>query len=92
MLLSCAEIGLGHVSRIIPLGKRLEDNGHELHFFSGGKAYELLTVEAAIHGDRNAAYQALLAHPLGPKVDKAQAVLEDMLETNKSFLPQFFGK
>jgi len=45
MLLSCAEIGLGHVSRIIPLGKRLEKNGHELHFFSGGKAYELLTKE-----------------------------------------------
>ena len=31
------------------------------------KAYELLTVEAAVHGDRSAAYQALLAHPLGPQ-------------------------
>jgi 6-phospho-beta-glucosidase len=30
------------------------------------KAYELLTVEAAVHGDRNAVYQALLAHSLGP--------------------------
>ena len=29
------------------------------------KSYELLTVEAAVHGDRNAAYEALLAHPLG---------------------------
>jgi UDP-N-acetylglucosamine--N-acetylmuramyl-(pentapeptide) pyrophosphoryl-undecaprenol N-acetylglucosamine transferase len=45
MLLSCAEIGLGHVSRIIPLGKRLEAHGHEIHFFSGGKAYELLKKE-----------------------------------------------
>jgi uncharacterized protein (TIGR00661 family) len=45
MLLSCAEIGLGHVSRIIPLGKRLEQHGHELFFFSGGKAYELLQKE-----------------------------------------------
>ena len=34
------------------------------------KAYELFTVEAAVHGDRNAAYQALLAHPLGPRADK----------------------
>ncbi|HSV50054.1 MAG TPA: glycosyltransferase [Candidatus Acidoferrales bacterium] len=45
MLLSCAEIGLGHVSRIIPLGKRLEAHGHEIHYFSGGKAYELLKKE-----------------------------------------------
>lgn len=45
MLLSCAEIGLGHVSRLIPLGKRLEQHGHEIHYFSGGKAYELLKKE-----------------------------------------------
>src|SRR5512138_619221 len=53
------------------------------------KMYELLTVEAAVHGDRNAMYQALLAHPLGPRADKVQEVLEDMLETNKQWLPQF---
>jgi 6-phospho-beta-glucosidase len=53
------------------------------------KMYELLTVEAAVHGDRNAAYQALLTHPLGPGADKVEAVLEDMLETNKGWLPQF---
>ncbi|GAB4579795.1 MAG: 6-phospho-beta-glucosidase [Anaerolineales bacterium] len=56
---------------------------------SAVKAYELLTVEAAVHGDRNAAYQALLVHPLGPKADKVQAVLDDMLETHKEHLPQF---
>ncbi len=54
------------------------------------KAYELLTVEAAVHGDREAAYQALLVHPLGPKADKIQAVLDDLLETNRPYLPQFF--
>jgi 6-phospho-beta-glucosidase len=53
------------------------------------KMYELLTVEAAVHGDRNAAYQALLAHPLGPSADKVQEVLDDMLLTNKKWLPQF---
>jgi 6-phospho-beta-glucosidase len=53
------------------------------------KAYELLTVEAAVHGDREAAYQALLVHPLGPKADQVQAVLDDLLETNKKYLPQF---
>jgi UDP-N-acetylglucosamine--N-acetylmuramyl-(pentapeptide) pyrophosphoryl-undecaprenol N-acetylglucosamine transferase len=45
LLLSCSELGLGHVSRIIPLGKRLEKNGHEMFFFSGGKAYEILQKE-----------------------------------------------
>jgi 6-phospho-beta-glucosidase len=54
------------------------------------KAYELLTVEAAVHGDRRAAYQALLAHPLGPEADQVQVVLDDMLETNRKYLPQFF--
>ena len=53
------------------------------------KSYELLTVEAAVHGDRTAAYQALLAHPLGPKADQVQAVLDDLLETNKVYLPRF---
>ena len=53
------------------------------------KMYEILTVEAAMHGDRNAMYQALLAHPLGPSADKVQEVMDDMLETNKQWLPQF---
>lgn len=53
------------------------------------KMYELLTVEAAVHGDRRAAHQALLAHPLGPAADRVAAVLDDMLETNRQWLPQF---
>ena len=56
------------------------------------KAYELLTVEAAVHGDREAAYQALLVHPLGPKADQVQAVLDDLLATNQAYLPQFFNR
>ncbi|MEJ2756965.1 MAG: 6-phospho-beta-glucosidase [Anaerolineales bacterium] len=54
------------------------------------KAYELHTVEAAVNGDRTEAYLALLAHPLGPSADQANEVLEDLLETNRDFLPQFF--
>lgn len=45
LLLSCAELGLGHVSRIIPLGKKLQQHGHTQYFYSGGKAYELLRKE-----------------------------------------------
>ena len=54
------------------------------------KSFELLTVEAAVHGDRDAAYQALLAHPLGPSADRVQAVLDDLLETHRDYLPQFW--
>ena len=39
--------------------------------------------------DRRAAYQALLAHPLGPASDQVPAVLDDMLTTHRAFLPQF---
>ncbi len=53
------------------------------------KMYEVLTVEAAVHGDRDAAYQALLAHPLGPQADQIQTVLEDLIKTNRAYLPQF---
>ena len=62
----------------------------EFGLVSAVKMYELLTVEAAVHGDRKAAYEALLVNPLGPKADKIQAVLDDLLETNKAHLPQFF--
>jgi 6-phospho-beta-glucosidase len=56
------------------------------------KAYELLTVEAAVTGDRQAAYQALLVHPLGPQADRVQTVLDDMLAVNKPYLPQFWAE
>jgi UDP-N-acetylglucosamine--N-acetylmuramyl-(pentapeptide) pyrophosphoryl-undecaprenol N-acetylglucosamine transferase len=45
LMLCCSELGLGHVSRLIPLGRKLGKKGHELYFFSGGKAYELLQKE-----------------------------------------------
>jgi UDP-N-acetylglucosamine--N-acetylmuramyl-(pentapeptide) pyrophosphoryl-undecaprenol N-acetylglucosamine transferase len=45
LLYSCSELGLGHASRTVALGKRLEQNGHEVFFFSGGKAYQLLKRE-----------------------------------------------
>jgi len=43
------------------------------------KAYEELTIEAAVTGDRKAALQALVA----------KAVLDDLLEAHAGYLPQF---
>ena len=45
LLLSCSELGLGHVSRIRLLGRKLKERGHKLWFFSGGLAYSLLKKE-----------------------------------------------
>jgi hypothetical protein len=47
-------------------------------------------LEAAVHGDRQATYQALLAHPLGPEADNIQAVMDDMLNTHRQYLPKFW--
>jgi 6-phospho-beta-glucosidase len=55
------------------------------------KSYEILTAEAAVSGDRDLAYQALLANPLGPPADKVTAVLEDLLQTHKTYLPRFWS-
>jgi 6-phospho-beta-glucosidase len=54
------------------------------------KNYEQLTVEAAVSGDRDTALLALLAHPLVGDFEKAKAILVDMLEANREFLPQFY--
>jgi UDP-N-acetylglucosamine--N-acetylmuramyl-(pentapeptide) pyrophosphoryl-undecaprenol N-acetylglucosamine transferase len=45
LLYSCSELGLGHASRTLALGKRLERNGHEIFFFTGGRAFQLLQRE-----------------------------------------------
>ena len=54
------------------------------------KQYELLTVQAAVTGDRDMVRQALLAHPLGPSENNVDSVLADLLETNRPYLKQFF--
>jgi 6-phospho-beta-glucosidase len=54
------------------------------------KTYERLTIEAAITGDRGIALQAMASHPLVPSVNVAKALLDEMLEHNKPYLPAFF--
>jgi uncharacterized protein (TIGR00661 family) len=45
LLYSCSELGLGHASRTLALGKQLQKRGHELFFFTGGRAFQLLQRE-----------------------------------------------
>lgn len=54
------------------------------------KAYEELTIEAGVNGDYSSALQALTIHPLVPSLSVAKKILDDILEENREFLPQFF--
>ncbi len=53
------------------------------------KAYEELTIEAAVTGDRHKAFLALLNHPLVPGVAAAEGLARDILEANRDYLPLF---
>ena len=55
------------------------------------KTYEVLTIEAAVTGDRSKALLAFLCHPLVHDVRDARAALDEMLDANKDYLPDFFG-
>jgi len=56
------------------------------------KAYERLTVQAAVTGDRQIALAALLANPLVRDYDVAEPLLEALLTANREYLPRFFGE
>src|SRR5437764_2607296 len=52
-------------------------------------AYERLAAEAAITGDRELVYKALLAHPLIGQVPKVEQLTEELLAAGREHLPQF---
>jgi 6-phospho-beta-glucosidase len=52
-------------------------------------AYERLAAEAAVSGDRELVYKALLVHPLVGQAQKAEQLTEDLLEAGREHLPQF---
>jgi len=54
------------------------------------KAYETLTVAAALTGDRKTALRALACNPITADLDKAAPCLAEMLDQNRSLLPRFF--
>ena len=54
------------------------------------KAYERLTIEAALSGSRELAFRALLTNPLMGDADVTGPLLEDLLAANRELLPRFF--
>ncbi|HSS35423.1 MAG TPA: 6-phospho-beta-glucosidase [Patescibacteria group bacterium] len=53
------------------------------------KAYEELTIAAAVSGDEQIALKALLANPLVPDLQAAEGLLDAIIEVNLRFLPNF---
>ena len=53
------------------------------------KAYEELTIEAGVNGNYDAALQALTVNPLVPSAMIAKKILDDIIEQNKYYLPQY---
>jgi 6-phospho-beta-glucosidase len=54
------------------------------------KSYESMTVDAAVTGNRETAFQAMLAHPLMPGAIGSRRLLDELLEINKPHLRNFF--
>lgn len=50
-----------------------------------------LTVLAAVTGDRKIALQAFMLDPLMREFDDVEKMMNELLEANKEFLPQFFS-
>lgn len=55
------------------------------------KAYERLTIEAALSGSRRTALLALLSHPLVGRLEVAEPLLDELLAAHAEHLPRFAG-
>ena len=53
------------------------------------KAYERLTIEAAVTGSYAAAVQALTVHPLVMSYSLARRIVDEYLQVHRAYLPQF---
>ncbi len=76
----------------VPIAGSFEHNRHVIGLMRIVKDYEKLTVEAGLHGDIDAALNALMLHPLIGDFEKAKQCFEEMKEAHRTYLPQFFGK
>jgi 6-phospho-beta-glucosidase len=62
---------------------------HQAGLIAHVAAYEALTTAAALSGDREVAFRALLTHPLIGQSGLAEQLLSDLLDANRRFLPAF---
>jgi 6-phospho-beta-glucosidase len=62
--------------------------GHALGLMQQVKAYERLTIEAAVEGSMGKALQALTLHPLVADAGKARLVLDDFCREHAATFPR----
>ncbi len=62
---------------------------HQAGLVAHTAAYEALTAEAAVTGDREVAFRALLTHPLIGQSGLAEQLLNDLIAANRRYLPAF---
>ena len=84
---TCCYVDKGEITRV-PLSVAPSEALRSL--LISVKAYETLTVRAAISGDRKTALRALACNPITSDLEKAAPCLEEMLLANRSLLPRFF--
>lgn len=73
-----------------PIPIHTPENPHIRGLVEAVKAYERLTVRAALTGDDEAALAALAVHPLIGDFDAAKACYREMKEAHRDYLPAFF--
>jgi 6-phospho-beta-glucosidase len=61
---------------------------HSLGLMKQVKAYERLTIEAAVEGSYSTAVKALALHPLVPSYETAKAILDDYIEDHGAHFPE----
>ena len=75
----------GDVIRPLAMGCLPE---HALGLMKMVKAYERLTIQAAVEKSYSLAVKALALHPLVPSYEVAKAILDDYLEIHGDYFPQ----
>ena len=88
--------------QVIEIDSRIEPHGvtplpiplaripaHHLGITHRVKAYETLTVEAALTGSYRKALAAMITNPLVPTWTTGKKILDEMLRAHKKYLPQF---
>jgi len=71
-----------------PLAINKPDNPYIIGLMQAVKAYEKLTVRAALNGSRKDALAALMIHPLIGDYHKAKSVMDEMFKANEKYIPK----
>jgi 6-phospho-beta-glucosidase len=89
---ACVEVNcMVEKNRIVPLQADEQKISPQIRgLLQVVNAYEELTVEAAVHGDKGKAIQALTIHPLVGSFEMADRLIHDLFEVNRPYLRRFF--